>query len=322
MKSGSVNFLILIGAFIAIVIGVFIYNNLQTSETIDMAAKITPGFDISKLKNGCSGKDCIPSIDNPNFISAKEAESRGEVNSEDVVFVIEHKGVVRAYPQRILNWHEIVNDKVAGDTILISFCPLCGTAIGFERTVKISDELKEVEFGVSGKLVNSNLVMYDRETDTLWQQLGGEAILGELVGQKLNPFPVDTVIWKDWKSLHPDTEVLSQETGHSRNYDSYPYGNYESDRRFLFSPEKTDDRLHPKKIVWGIKLNSVAKAYPEDKIPLGMTVDFVAEEKVTITKNKTGQVEFVDSKLVRIIPDRSMWFAWFAFNQDTLLYGE
>lgn len=118
-------------------------------------------IDLGKLKQGCPVKDCIPAIDNPKFISASEAERLNQIKDDDVVFAVFHKGEAKVYPQRILNWHEIINDTVSGDPIIVTFCPLCGTSIGYERP-------SDTTFGVSGKLVNSNLVMYDRKTETLW----------------------------------------------------------------------------------------------------------------------------------------------------------
>lgn len=272
-------------------------------------------IDLSKLRQGCPVKDCIPAINNPKFISAAEAEQKNQIKEEDVVFAVSHKGVNRAYPQRILNWHEIVNDTVAGDSIMITFCPLCGTAIGFERP-------SDSTFGVSGKLVNSNLVMYDRKTNTLWQQLGGEAIVGELVGQKLKPFPTDTVLWKDWKKLHPDTQILSQDTGYSRDYSAYPYGSYEKDRSIYFPADgETDSRLHPKQIVWGIEINGKFKAYDDKKLSeVERLEDDFGGAKLEITRNKEGQVRITKEDGSQIIPDRSMWFAWVSFHPDTELY--
>jgi len=273
-------------------------------------------IDLSKLKQGCPVKDCIPAIDNPKFISAQDAERLNQIKDSDVVFAVFHKEVARAYPQRILNWHEIVNDTVVGTTLAITFCPLCGTAVAYERP-------PDTTFGVSGKLVNSNLVMYDRKTETLWQQLGGEAIVGELVGQKLKPFPIDTLLWKDWKKLHPDTEVLSQDTGHVRDYSHYPYGSYEQDRSIYFPAEgESNDRLHPKQIIWGIVINNQAKAYSDERLAeVGQLEDSVGGVDINVVKNKEGQVRItrVDNNQ-QIIPDRSMWFAWVSFNPETELY--
>lgn len=272
-------------------------------------------IDLNKLLQGCPAKDCIPAIDNPKFISATEAEKTNQIEDTDVVFAISRKGVNRAYPQRILNWHEVVNDSVAGVPILLTFCPLCGTAIGFERP-------SDTTFGVSGKLVNSNLVMYDRKTQTLWQQLGGEAIVGDLVGQKLKTFPVDTLLWKDWKKLHSDTQVLSQDTGYSRDYSVYPYGTYEQDRSVYFPAEgQNDTRLHPKAIVWGVEVNDKFKAYEDKKLSeVGMLKDNFNGANLTIGRNQQGQVRVAKEDGNQIIPVRAMWFAWVSFHPETDLY--
>jgi hypothetical protein len=276
-------------------------------------------IDLSKLRQGCPVKDCIPAIDDPKFISVAEAEKSNQIEENDVVFAVFHKDVARAYPQRILNWHEIVNDEIAGDTFAITFCPLCGTSIGYERP-------SDTTFGVSGKLVNSNLVMYDRKTLTLWQQLGGEAIVGDLVGQKLKPFPVDTLLWRDWKKLYPQTEILSQETGHSRDYSSYPYGSYEQDRSIYFPADgESDSRLHPKQIVWGIEINGKFKAYDDKKLSkVGSLDDIFNGVKLNIVRNEEGQIRITKADGSPagelIIPDRSMWFAWASFHPETEIY--
>jgi len=126
---------------------------------------------------------------------------------------------------------EIANDNIAGDPIAITYCPLCGSGIAYEGKVKINDELVETEFGTSGKLYNSNLIMYDALTDTYWTQIDGLGIVGELTGQKLISISVDTVVWRDWKNSDnaKNAEVLSQETGMNRNYGRDPYGNYYED---------------------------------------------------------------------------------------------
>tara|TARA_Y100000310_G_scaffold345665_1_gene467986 strand:- start:39456 stop:39866 length:411 start_codon:yes stop_codon:yes gene_type:complete len=125
------------------------------------------------------------------------------LKDDDLVLGIEIKGETRAYPHQIMVWHEIVNDKIQGESILITYCPLCFTGIAFER--KINNEA--VEFGTSGKLYNNNLVIYDRATDSYWSQETGQAIIGELIGVKLKQVQLDTITWGDWKKLYPETEL-------------------------------------------------------------------------------------------------------------------
>jgi hypothetical protein len=191
-------------------------------EVVDKGEiKITEGgtkyiVDPSKIRGGGPPKDGIPSIDNPKYISVGEANEWIEDNA--LVMAIEYKGVKRVYPLQIMTWHEIVNDWIAGDPVLITYCPLCGSGIAYERIIGG----EEVEFGTSGKLYSSNLVMYDRLTDTYWSQIDGLAIVGELTGQELKEISIDTVTWGEWKSVHEDSEVLSQDTGFTRNYGMIP----------------------------------------------------------------------------------------------------
>ncbi|MFQ6119316.1 MAG: DUF3179 domain-containing protein, partial [Methanosarcinales archaeon] len=175
--------------------------------------------DPEKIVSGGPPKDGIPSIDNPKYVTVEEADKW--IQDNELVLAIIYKDVKRVYPLQIMVWHEIVNDVIAGDPILITYCPLCGSGIAYERTING----EEVEFGTSGKLYNSNLVMYDRKTNSYWSQIDGLAIVGELTGTKLTAVSIDTVVWRDWKKAHPDSEVLSQDTGFIRPYGRDPYGN-------------------------------------------------------------------------------------------------
>ncbi len=272
--------------------------------------------DPEKIVGGGPPKDGIPSIDNPKYVSLEEADEWIEDN--ELVLAIIYKGVKRVYPLQIMVWHEIVNDNIAGDPILITYCPLCGSGIAFERT--LSGE--EVEFGVSGKLYNSNLVLYDRKTDTYWTQIGGQAILGELTGMKLTPIPLETVVWREWKAAHPDSEVLSQDTGYVRAYGRDPYGNY-YENTFLFSPvDARDDRIHPKTVVFGIEVDGVFKAYQEEDLKELKTIDdTVNDVSIRLERDDAGIVKITNQDTgAEIVKERNFWFAWYAFHPDTELY--
>lgn len=268
----------------------------------------------SDLRSGGPPKDGIPSIDNPKFISVSEADKF--LKGEDPVLGLDYKGVARAYPHKIINWHEIVNDTVAGDPILVTYCPLCFTGIAFER--KIDGE--ETTFGVSGKLYKSNLVMYDRATETLWNQLGGEAIIGEYLGKQLKQIPLETVLWRDWKTKHPGTQVLSTDTGTARNYDTNPYEGYETDRD-TFGTEFEDSRLHPKAKIWGVEIDDKFKAYSDEALTrVGILKDSFAGKNLNVQRNKDGAVIIKDDTGQEIVPTISFWFAWVAFHPETELY--
>jgi thiol-disulfide isomerase/thioredoxin len=312
---------------------------------------------LDKILSGGPPKDGIPSIDNPKFISVEEAEAF--LNDEDLVLGIEVNGEAKAYPRKILVWHEIVNDFVGEKPVAVTYCPLCFTGAAFERI--ISGDI--VEFGVSGKLYNSDLVMYDRKTDSYWSQITGESIVGELAGSKLERLPLDTLEWKDWKNLHPNTKVLSTDTGFSRNYGSDPYTGYYSQDSIIFPVDNLDRRLHLKTIVYGIVIDGAAKAYPEEEVEeIGLINDVIGNIPVLVIydqdsnvvrafertfENSTLEFKIEEGELIElssetkwsfrgeglseiyegsdlkeIIAPPHFWFAWAAFYPDTELFGE
>jgi len=302
----------------------------------------------SKILSGGPPKDGIPSIDIPKFIFLDEANR--QLDDDDLVLGLYYEGVAKAYPHNILNWHEIVNDKINGERILVTYCPLCRTGIAFKPLVNG----QEVEFGTSGKLYNSELVMYDRLTDSYWSQTPGKAIIGPATGQVLEKVPLDTVRWKDWKLAHPDTLVLRKETGFARDYSKNPYEGYGNSERLYFPTENSDDRLHPKKLVFGVEIKGISKAYPEtdvkrDKIindVVGVPIivlwdnslntvkifertldeevlEFSIKDDKIIDKNgKEWTVKEMNSKLKIVDTFGHFWFSWASFYPETKLYGE
>jgi len=259
----------------------------------------------------------IPSIADPKYVSVAEADDF--IQDDELVLAINYKGVERVYPLQIMVWHEIVNDEIAGDPILITYCPLCGSGLAFERKV----QGEETRFGISGKLYNSNLVMYDEKTDSYWTQIEGQAIIGPLAGEKLVPISIDTVGWGDYKGSHPDAEVLSQDTGFNRRYGTDPYGSYYTDSFLFPGIQNRDDRVHPKTVVFGIEVDGAFKAYREDDLKeQGAIEDVVAGVNVKVERMDDGTVKItnVDSG-EEIVKDRGFWFAWYAFHPETELYG-
>ena len=273
-------------------------------------------IDPKKIRGGGPPQDGIPSIDSPKFVTVKEADEFIEDN--ELVLALNYKGVKRVYPLQILVWHEIVNDIVAGDALLITYCPLCGSGIAFDRTLGGVP----VEFGTSGKLYNSNLVMYDRLTGTYWTQIDGRAIIGELTGIELKGISMDTVVWRNWKKAHPDSEVLSQDTGHSRNYGRDPYGNYYEESFLIFPVEAQDDRIHPKTPIYGIEVGGVYKAYKEDDLKkVGEINDVVNGVSIHLDRDDVGVVTITNTDNGdEIVKENDFWFAWYAFHPDTEVY--
>ncbi|MEW6044764.1 MAG: DUF3179 domain-containing protein [Thermoproteota archaeon] len=225
-----------------------------SSEEIQITNGIRHLVPLDDIKSGGPPKDGIPSIDNPKFVKAQDAQF---LSDDELVIGLSMRGETKAYPLIILVWHEIVNDRLGDLPVAVTYCPLCFTTQVFERTI----DGKETEFGTSGKLYNSNLVMYDRNTDSMWSQALGKAIVGKLTGFELKRIPFDLSRWSDWKKLHPDTLVLSADTGFSRPYGSDPYGDYYTDSRIIFPVKNADDRMHPKEIIVGFENENSYKAY-------------------------------------------------------------
>jgi len=265
-------------------------------------------------------KDGIPSIDDPKYISTIEAGDW--LNDEEVGLAFSHKGVERFYPFQILVFHEIINDTIAGDRVLITYCPLCLSGIVFDPLVNG----ERVEFGTSGKLWQSNLVMYDRKTDSYWSQILGEAIVGEQTGVKLAVLPFDQMRFGNWKSLNPNGEVLSRDTGAFKFYGRDPYGDYYTTPGVYFPVQKSDDRLDPKTFVLGVVSGDEVKAYlPEAIKQKGEITDVVGDKTLMIQYNEDiDAVRMYEKKsdgtMERFNPIPNFWFSWVAAHPNTELY--
>ncbi|MHA2248938.1 MAG: DUF3179 domain-containing protein [Candidatus Kariarchaeaceae archaeon] len=209
-------------------------------------------------------KDGIPSIDNPSFVDANHDQAPR--SDSDVIIGVVLDGTARAYPYNILDWHEIVNDNIDGKHFSVTYCPLTGTGILYHTEV-----LSNSELGVSGKLFENNLVFYDRNTDSYWSQMMGFSVKGEQMGEKLNYSTAVETTWGAWKKLHPETEVLSRDTGFSRDYDFYPYGDYRNDASILFlstyNPNISPYNLyHPKALTVVLQSNGLTKLLPSEEL--------------------------------------------------------
>ncbi len=282
------------------------------------------GFDVSnslipkeKIFSGGPPKDGIPAILNPKFESASEASW---LKSTDLVTGVEIEGVFKAYPLRILVWHEAVNDKVGNKPIMVSYCPLCGSTLIFDREV----DSEELTFGISGLLYHSDVLFYDHQNLSLWSQLEMKAISGPKAGTEMEVLPSVLATWSEWKKKHPNTLVLSKDTGFSRDYDNMPYGGYESSTNLMFPVENSDDRYHPKeKVLVVISSDNVAKAYAfkelnKVKTPLN---DKVGLDEITIKFNSGEFVSAYDKAGNPIRSFVTYWFAWYTFRPDTLVFN-
>ena len=286
----------------------------------------TFGFDESSpsdhpwqdVLQGCPRRDCIPSIDNPKFVSASEATF---MQDDDIVLAVSHQGVERAYPTRILVFHEIVNDTVAGVPVTISYCPLCGSGLAFRRVL----DGETIEFGVSGLLHNSDLIMYDRKSESLWQQIEGRAFAGPMRGRELEVFPMTMGTWKEWRAAHPQTQVLSTDTGfEGMSYNQgTPYGDYTSSDKIMFPVALSDARLHPKRVIYGLEIDGQPVAYDQEMLKAkGQINDQVGDQQLTISYQADGSVQVTGSDGKQWSSHRMFWFAWYTFNPTTLLRDE
>lgn len=213
-------------------------------------------IDLNELKSGGPPKDGIPSIDDPTFITQDEADSW--LTSSEPVISFQFNNTARAYPLQILIWHEIVNDEIKGTPVLVTFCPLCYSAIVFDR--RIDGEVHE--FGVSGFLRHSDMIMFDRKTESMWQQFTGEAIVGDYTGTNLKILPSQILSYQQFKEAYPDGEVLSKDTGHRRSYGQNPYAGYDDiNNTPLFMDEEEHSRLRPIEKVIGVRVDDHQKAY-------------------------------------------------------------
>jgi len=232
----------------------------------------------SEVLSGGPPKDGIPAIDSPGFVNIAEADEWLE--DAEPVILIERNGDARAYPIQILMWHEIVNDEVGGEPVVVTFCPLCNTGIAFESTVNG----QVLDFGTTGRLRNSNLIMYDRPTETWWQQATGEGVAGELTGTQLVFLPAAMISWEDFKTAHPDGLVLSRDTGFTRSYGNNPYAGYDNinSSPFLFRGN-TPDELPAMARVLTVELEGEAVAYPNDILAeVHVVNDTIGDEEVVI----------------------------------------
>ena len=303
---------------------------------------------IEEIAWGGVVKDGIPSLDNPTLIAAAEADY---MRPDDLVFGVEIGGDVRAYPLRIMGWHEMFNEVIGGVPVALAYCTLCGAGILFETKVK--GRPKPLVFGSSGFLYRSNKLMFDRQTSTLWNQFTGRPVIGPLAtsGIELVRRPVVIATWQDWQKDHPDTAILSLDTGYRRDYGSGAvYRDYFASPELMF-PALSDKRLSQKDYVFGIQQFGAAKAWPLKafaRTPVinddvgGLAVVLVGQaDSRTVRAFERGERQFRGGKdglrdgnggvwtatetaltgpggetLARVAGQVSYWFAWDGYLGD------
>ena len=279
------------------------------------------GFDVSNasvelkaIESGGPPRDAIPAINNPVFIKPSSTQKQ----SDAPILGLNFKGIQKAYPLNILVWHEVVNDTFENQPVMISYCPLCASGIAFE-----SD--KE-GFGVSGLLYDSDVLLYDRKTDSLWSQVAMQAISGPRLGEKLTPLLLERTTFKNWLKKYPNSTVLSEETGFNRDYQVSPYAGYEKTPHIFFKVRhQAPDFIHPKTLVLGVNAGGKTKAYPLSelaKLDLKIIRDRFNGYDIQIEWDKESQsaafIPGTNSDSLEVI--QLYWFAWYSFNPDTEVY--
>ncbi len=269
-----------------------------------------------EIHHGGPPKDGIPALMIPATVPVDDADF---LKPDDRVIgvIVDHE--TRAYPLAILNWHEAVNDELAGAPLLIVYCPLCDSVSVLDR--RLDGETHE--FGISGLLYNSNVLLFDRADDSLWSQLGFAAISGPNAGKSLRHLSWELTTFASWSKRHPDSTVVSFETGHARDYKRNPYGDYLETDRLRFPVDYEDTRLKPKDRIVAVKLGETVKAYPISEIqraPGGILRDTIDGETIVLeSDDQTGSVRVAE------VPDQALvahtfWFAWVVFQPQTEVY--
>ncbi len=270
----------------------------------------------NEIHQGGPPRDGIPSIDQPVFVSANQA---GYLKEQDRVLGLHRNGISKAYPISIMNWHEIVNDEIGGEAAVVTYCPLCGTGVAFSAHAGG----KQLNFGVSGLLYNSDVLLYDRETESLWSQLLTRAVSGPMKDTSLKLISLQHTTWADWLKRHPQTLLLSTDTGYSRDYKRDPYAGYEDSNGIYFPVSHQDPRYHPKERVLGIEVNGQFKAYPFAELSQtdGLVHDQFNGKALSIHYDKDSHSARINDADGKPLPGiTSFWFAWLAFHPDTAVF--
>lgn len=258
------------------------------------------------ILDGGPPKDGIPALFNPQFSTVNDVDLADDMRG----MFIDFDGDRRFYPYNILVWHEIVNDKVQGKHIAVTFCPLCGSAILFDREVNGTIN----EFGVTGLLYQSNMLMYDKKTESFWSQSLRKAVVGDYTDQELEILPFQLITFGEVKQRYPDTKVLNEDTGYRRNYSRYPYGDYEDNPLLVFPVVKEDNRYHPKKMVYVFDIDDKTVALDPDVFSKERAHTRINEQEISAEKNGNEITVSVNGE--HVAGYWEMWFSWFVHHAE------
>jgi hypothetical protein len=256
--------------------------------------------ELDEIQSGGPPKDGIPPIDKPRFVSP--AEAAAWLRADEPVIALRIAGDARAYPLQILTFHEIVNDTVGARPVAVTFCPLCNASIVFDR--RVGDRI--LDFGTTGRLRKSDLVMYDRQTESWWQQFTGVGIVGRYAGTRLATLPAEVVAFDEFRRAFPRGRVLSRETGFSRPYGRNPYRGYDriGQNPFLFS-DPVDPRLPAMERVLGVSIGEAHRVYPLTPLENSPVVNDTFAGRPLVVLSRPGMRSVLDAERIadsRTIP--------------------
>ncbi|TDI67159.1 MAG: DUF3179 domain-containing protein [Bacteroidetes bacterium] len=311
---------------------------------------------VAEVFDGGPGRDGIPSLSNPDLLEASQTDF---LFDDELVLGYYNGETAIAFPHQILDWHEIINQRVNSSSIVITYCPLTGTGIGLSQEI----DNQKTEFGVSGLLYNNNLIAFDRNTQSNWSQMTLKAVNGPLIGVEMPTFKLVETQWAVWKAMYLDTKVVSTDTGWDRPYGVYPYGDFKTNNNNLFFPLSNDDpRLERKERVHGVLIDGKAKVYRfgsfesnnslimdsfegEDIVVVGNRSDFMVSFFATLSDGSKPNFSAIDEGRAVLADDQGnkwdvfgfpvsgptplqstqsfmgYWFAWGAFYPNPEIYG-
>ncbi len=264
--------------------GFLLFKNFAGSTT-QACAEYDLDCIASNLVSGGPPRDGIPAISNPAFVTGEQAESNGWVSSDSLVDGIVRPGGVKAYPRSITAWHEIVNDNIDGKPTSLTFCPLTGSTVAYMGQ---SPDKTPLTFGTTGLLYNSNLVMYDRQTNSMYPQILGIGISGPQKGVELQTVPVTTTTWNNWKAQYPGSLVLSRNTGYFRDYNTYPYGDYDNNDSIYFPVTHESTEFPAKALIAGMRIDRETAAIVKDQLRSKIVADFSLADQAFVALYDPG----------------------------------
>jgi len=304
------NFLVW-GVLLIMLLVVFFSSSPQTKTSKRFPSLKTDisksSVDLDLILSGGSDKDDIPALSNPDFVSIEQAG----LLDDDFGVLVNFDGQKRFYPYKILVWHEIVNDTIDDYNFSVTFCPLCGSAIVVDRNV----DGQILDFGVSGYLYESNLLMYDRQTESLWAQARAEAIVGEYTGKKLAVLDMQLISVAELKQKHTEAQVLSQETGYNRDYSFNPYSVYDISDNLYFPVSISDSRFAAKEIMYSFVLDDQYIAFPQEYL-LASKIENFKLNGHNVTAQRDGDEILIMNDGQKILGYYEMWFSWATNHQN------